>query len=266
MKKTISEIKFNSRRRLEYNYPRLIAATVLVGLVSITIMFVVYVIQVMNMDMAGIFNATLAQDTDKLIEIMDKTAADPFYLLITVLSSLIASVITEIAITGFKKMVLTVARGGRPDLSELFFPIFNNPDKIVILSAFVFAFFLLTQIPDWIISFMASGDGSAGTVMYMVIEAVLFILYIAVTLFVSQAEFLYIDDPEKSVKELVTESAALMRGNVLRYILLNLSFILWYLVAFFTFGAAFIIVIPYHCMAMAVFYRDLRQEMSGQGS
>ncbi len=48
----------------------------------------------------------------------------------------------------------------------------------------------------------------------------------------SQSFYILCDDPGISVPAAVNESKRLMRGNILKYFLLNLSFIGWYLLAF----------------------------------
>ncbi|MCR5735974.1 MAG: DUF975 family protein [Lachnospiraceae bacterium] len=285
MKKPIREIKFNARNRLEYNYPRLAGGCALVGVITFTALFIVYVIQVLNMDLPSVLNAMYSGDPKALAEIIDTMSRDLLYNAITFIALLIASVIIALASTGYTKTILNVSRGGKPDLMDLAFPIKNNPDKIVILSLILFAITLIQELPGLIRTFTggqaagsvsdavseadplaaadavsAAGSVSSGDVVMLVVEIVLMIAVIAVNIYFSQASYLYLDDPEMPVKELITESVELMKGNVFRYILLNLSFIPWYILSMFTFGIGFVFVVPYHSMALVVFYRDLRGE------
>ena len=61
------------------------------------------------------------------------------------------------------------------------------------------------------------------TTIYLIIKSLKFVL----TLYVIH------DNPNSTGKEIVEKSQKLMKGNIGKYILLNLSFILWYLLIFF---------------------------------
>ena len=52
-----------------------------------------------------------------------------------------------------------------------------------------------------------------------------------------------------------------MKGNILRYIWLNISFIPLLFLSVFTFYIALFWIMPYMEMSMTTFYRDLRGEL-----
>lgn len=83
------------------------------------------------------------------------------------------------------------------------------------------------------------------------------ILYFVVTLPFFPIPYMLIDFPNYSVKELFKTSLELMKGNMLRYVTLILSFIPIMLLSFVTCGIALIWIIPYMHMASATFYLDL---------
>ncbi len=73
--------------------------------------------------------------------------------------------------------------------------------------------------------------------------------------------FLMADDTELGGIQALKESARLMKGNIWRYVKLNLSFIPLLLLSVFTFYIALFWIMPYMEMSMVAFYRDLDGEL-----
>ena len=74
---------------------------------------------------------------------------------------------------------------------------------------------------------------------------------------VSQALWLYIDHQEYSGVECLTKSIQLMRGQIVRYLKLELSFAGYLALSILSLGVGLIWVIPYINVAKANFYMDL---------
>ena len=62
------------------------------------------------------------------------------------------------------------------------------------------------------------------------------------------------------------ESRALSKGYKMKLFLLDLSFIGWYLLPTFTFGLAYIYVLPYKTLADTVFYQEVKENKKEAGS
>jgi uncharacterized membrane protein len=73
----------------------------------------------------------------------------------------------------------------------------------------------------------------------------------------SQAIYLMLADPELKPADAIKQSIALIRGNRMRYFILQLSFILWNMLVSFTFGLAILYVGPYIELTNAAFFREL---------
>lgn len=73
----------------------------------------------------------------------------------------------------------------------------------------------------------------------------------------SLAYFIAYDNPNLSSKECVLKSEELMTGNRGNLFLLELSFIGWMILGAFTFGIAYIWLIPYMQVAISCFYDEL---------
>ena len=69
------------------------------------------------------------------------------------------------------------------------------------------------------------------------------------------------DDPDLGGIQGLKESARLMKGNMWRYIKLNLSFVPLLFLSVFTFYIALFWIMPYMEMSLVTFYRDLNGEL-----
>lgn len=75
----------------------------------------------------------------------------------------------------------------------------------------------------------------------------------------SQMFFLLVDNPKMDAAEAQKRSIEMMDGHKMEWFILQLSFILWYLLGIITFGLAFIYVTPYVEASKAEFYNRLKK-------
>ena len=73
-----------------------------------------------------------------------------------------------------------------------------------------------------------------------------------------------IEEGQEHIYVVTGRGIAMMRGNVLRFIYLTLTFAGWFVLVLFTYGIALIYVAPYLNTAYSLFYRDLKGE-TGNG-
>lgn len=71
------------------------------------------------------------------------------------------------------------------------------------------------------------------------------------------AFYIKVDCPQYKPMEVMKLSESIMKGHKMRYFMLQLSFIGWYLVGILTFGIGFLWIMPYVQSTNAEFYRDL---------
>jgi len=74
----------------------------------------------------------------------------------------------------------------------------------------------------------------------------------------SQVYFIIQENPEMSPMDAITESRKMMSGNKFKLFALDFSFIGWFILGALAFGVGILFVIPYHQMARANFYDQLR--------
>lgn len=72
--------------------------------------------------------------------------------------------------------------------------------------------------------------------------------------------FILADKPELSANEAIELSMKMMDGHKLDLLILYLSFIGWYILAFFTFCIGMLWLAPYVYTTMAAFYEDVKAE------
>ncbi|MDW2797550.1 DUF975 family protein [Clostridium boliviensis] len=74
----------------------------------------------------------------------------------------------------------------------------------------------------------------------------------------SQAVFIMVENPDKGIFQCIRESKEIMDGHLWEYFVLNLSFILWILLAAVTCGLAYIYVYPYMTVTLANYYIEIK--------
>ena len=86
---------------------------------------------------------------------------------------------------------------------------------------------------------------------------------IIISLMLSQAYYVLCDNNDMGVIESLKESASLMNGHKGEYLVLQLSFIGWGILACLTLGIGFLWLIPYQQVTMANYYLALKNENRG---
>lgn len=74
----------------------------------------------------------------------------------------------------------------------------------------------------------------------------------------SQIFFILAENPEKGILQCIRESKEMMVGHKWEYFVLEMSFILWYLLAFVTCFLSYIYVYPYSMVTFANYYNRIK--------
>lgn len=108
------------------------------------------------------------------------------------------------------------------------------------------------------------GNSATNNDMEFILLIVAMIIYIAAIVYTVSRSLLYVvvynigyDNPELSSKECVLKSELLMKGNRGNYLLLELSFIGWAILACITLGIGFLWLLPYMQVAFICFYERI---------
>lgn len=148
--------------------------------------------------------------------------------------------------------------------ADLFYGFTYQPKK-TFLTALIFSFLnFLCSIPMFFVPLTASPENME---LYLKENTIYFaallgcnILYTLITLCFSQVYYLMLDFPELSVKELFLHSVDLMKKNLRRFLLLDISFIPLLLLGVGSCGIGFLWIFPYIQATYSLFYLDLMQQ------
>ena len=172
---------------------------------------------------------------------------------------LVVSLIVGIISAGLGYMLLNISRGKEFSLGDLGYFFKNQPDRVIV-AGFVLALIqLVTAIPYYYVSF-TTDPGLTVDSQIQWLSMTLGLLAVS-TLLNFLISLPFADDTELGGIQALKESARLMKGNIWRYVKLNLSFIPLLLLSVFTFYIALFWIMPYMEMSMVAFYRDLDGEL-----
>lgn len=177
---------------------------------------------------------------------------------------LAVSLITGIFSAGYCYMQLNIARGKEFSLGDLIYFFRNQPDRVIIAGFILAIIQVLTAIPYYVSFATDMGITLEEQMAWMTKVMSLMVLSTVLNLLISlpfaMTFYIMADDEEIGGIAALRESMRMMKGNLGRYLLLQISFIPLLLLSVFTLYLALLWVIPYMEMASAVFFRDLRGE------
>jgi uncharacterized membrane protein len=242
MKKTCAQIKDSARNVLIGHYSVLIAATLIIGLVTLLL--------------STPFSTRIEQGFAYQL---------PFYIVTGYAGMLLVSVFANLLIAGLRFMHLQISRNGAIRISDLLYPFKNRPDKYIGYSCLTLLISFLCTLPETLYSYIAGIDVSdVSTIQFsapMLIDIFLFLAGIIVYIWIMFGMFLSIylllDRPELTVMEAIRLSFSRMRGNKFRLLKLYLSFIGWLLLGVCTLFIGYLWIVPYMLQSVTEFYQDL---------
>lgn len=163
---------------------------------------------------------------------------------------------------GFSKLLLNFSRGETVRLSDLFYCFSHQPDRVVLLTLVIALIGLACTAPAillWITGIVADS--------FLLLALSIFALLIGIAASVffllsySMSYYIYLDDPQKGVFQILKESRAMMAGNKGRYFYLQISFIGLGLLCVLSCFIGFLWLTPYMECTAALFYRNLKGEV-----
>ncbi len=174
---------------------------------------------------------------------------------------LVVSLIVGIISAGLGYMLLNISRGKEFSLGDLGYFFKNQPDRVIV-AGFVLALIRAGHSNPLLLCESFTTDPGL-TVdsqiqwlsMTLGLLAVSTLLNFLISLPFAMTYFLMADDTELGGIQALKESARLMKGNIWRYVKLNLSSIPLLLLSVFTFYIALFWIMPYMEMSMVAFYR-----------
>lgn len=177
-----------------------------------------------------------------------------FYFLISFIIQLFGGILQ----VGSCLLLLHTACGMPCQISDLFYGFKHSPDKAIKIQ-FVFALLnAICMLPSNIILWTAPDTLDYNTLLTTSIATLIgTVIYMIITLAIFPMFYLMLDFPNLTVKELFKKSFSIMKGNCIRYLLLQLCFLPLLLLSVFTCGLALLWVIPYLNVTCTNFYLDI---------
>lgn len=177
-----------------------------------------------------------------------------FYFIISFIIQLFAGILQ----VGATLLYLHTACGMPCQISDLFYAFKHSPDKAIKVQ-FVFALLnAICMLPSNIILWTSTNAMDYNTLLTTSIATLIgTLVYLVVTLPIFPMFYLLLDFPNLTVMELFRKSFEIMKGNCIRYLLLQLCFLPLMFLSVFTCGLALVWVIPYMNVTCTNFYLDI---------
>lgn len=198
---------------------------------------------------------------------------------------ILSTLLTVILNVGFYSFMLKLLCGqkGHVNFQDLFYGFKSHPGKALLLYLLTMLYMLpgtliyIIGICIFVFVIYASAGVSMELMMtgsvpvnYTLMLAVLVMVIVMTLLYMLYAfyidstyalvYFLLLDYPDLSVTEIWKRSAQLMKGNRLRYVGLQFSFLPWILLCLCSLGIGMLWVTPYMTATVSAFYLDLVQK------
>lgn len=149
------------------------------------------------------------------------------------IASIIQNAVSIFLGLGITSYYMKIARGEQPDIMELF------SKGNLFLKAFVTA--------------ILTGLAVLGGALLLVIPGII------LAFGYSMITYIYIDNPEIGIVEVMKKSREMMKGHKWEYFCLILSFLGWMILGIFTLGILYFWLFPYMGVAQANFYESIKQ-------
>lgn len=236
MKREVKELKRIARGNLQGNYVELIRAFVFCNLI----------VSLVEMPFSWMTN-----------DVQFSTPNMIYYGAVFLIT--IASVVLTV---GQYCLHLRIARTGKLHLSELFYPVMHDANRLIIAESILWGIRLIGLAPA--IGAIAIISLYEEMTMYLIalglaILACVLVAFIEVTF--GMIYFALIDGEELSVWEAIKEALKLVKGQKGRFFYMLLSFIGLYFLVALTFGIGILWVQPYVMQTTTLFYLDIKGEL-----
>ncbi len=185
--------------------------------------------------------------------------------LISQLFGMVISALTVLFTVGYLQILRRISNNEETGVSDLFYVFKNHPDKIIIVSLIMTGIQFILLLPANFVSgngiINADGTGIDGRrfFLWIVLYLVGFAISFVIDLMFAMSFFIYLDDPDVTVGEMLRSSVSMMKGNKFRYFYMILSFLGYWILVILSVGIAALWVVPYQTMTTVCFYNDLKE-------
>ena len=236
--KSRREWKLHAKQALQGNYPIVIAAVMVLNALTL----------VGNYLTGALFPSMSARDI--------------------VLSEIFAFILTLVLCVfsaGLYYMLLNMARGKEFSFGDLLYFFKHQPDRVILASFVIALIGWVTGLPANIYAYTAEVNTLEEQIVYWGTYLTLFLAGLALnfllTIPFTLVYYLLADEEQMSAGEILKESVRLMKGNIGKFIMLEISFLPLMFLSMFTLYILLLWLLPYMEMTAVEFYRDIRGEL-----
>ena len=183
---------------------------------------------------------------------------DLISILLSVLLSGIVAVFVGVFQTGLALFFLNLACGRQCRIEDVFYGMQNQPVRSLTVSLAVTLLSLFCQIPYQIFaSLYIDTENTTYMMLMFVCAAIGLLIYVPVSLAISQSYYLLLDFPNYSGKQALMTSCKLMKKHMGRLFYIQASFLPLLLLGALTCGIGLLWIMPYMNMTYALFFLDI---------
>ncbi len=182
----------------------------------------------------------------------------PFGLILYYGLSFVLELFYGVIQAGISYLFLSNACGRPVSMNGIFWAFWNNPGRAVCIRFFPALLLLIPSIaPNICLAQFASTRSGQWLIYGAAVSLLLLPFVLFVEILYSQAYYVMLDFPEMEAWDCLRYSRRLMKGNMLRFLWLRLSFLPLLLLGIFSCGLGLLYVYPYREQTYANFYLDL---------
>lgn len=237
-------LKNSAREKLAGKYSNSVMITFIHTLITTAVSFVI----TMPVSFIAVFVNMTTGDS----------ALSPGYTIAIYLLTMIASVFLGVMNTGIALFFLNLACGRTASVSDLFYGFRYLFKKSLALSAVNILVINIPLIPYNICYYKFENTLSTEWGLLTILAYVIgMIIYMPLSLALSQSFYLLLDFPQSSVKQLLSLSIRLMKGHKLEYFYIQFSFFPLLLLSLLSFGIGNLWLTPYMNMTFVLYFLHL---------
>lgn len=242
---TSAELKDLAKEKLTKKYSIAVLVTLMYGAL---LLFANESITMVDYQIAGTLERITGLTADTSLPIQ----------LATHIITLLLTVLFQIISIGITLFYLNLACSNKLPALDLFYGFRQGFDKSFLVCGTIAVLESVCTLPAQIGLFLIKQDLSTPTLLFLLAAQIVgTLVYIPLSLGLSQCYYLLLDYPELKAKELIKLSLQTMKGHKARLFYIELSFLPLVLLCLLSFGIGLLWLIPYRNTTYALFFLDI---------
>lgn len=260
--KTISDLKDHAKEVLTGKFGGAVLTNIIPGLVTFAFTFI------FSMISSFILTINIMASNPNAMTDMTAMESGLGLNLATYIFSQVLTVFIGVFNTGIALYFLNLACGRTASTSDLFYGFKHMFKESLTISLIMTVINTVCLMPYNVFYMLYTTEGSTKWLIYTIVALCAgLIVYLPISLSLSQSYFLLLDFPKYSAKEILLLSIRIMKGRKWKLFLLELSFVPLMLLGLLSFGLGELWITPYKNMTLALYFLDImKPENTGTGN